>query len=157
MLNSVNLVGNVGGDPDVRYFDSGSVKVAISLAVGRAYKKEGQPDTDWFRVEAWSKTAEVIANHVRKGNKLGITGRLETKSWNDKNTGQQRSMTVVVAERVALLTPKQQQQQPAPAPQYAAPVPAPMPAPAPYPAAAPPTGNARTHADARPCTDSNPV
>ena len=58
MLNSVNLVGNVGGDPDVRYFDSGSVKVAISLAVGRAYKKEGQPDTDWFRVEAWSKRSE---------------------------------------------------------------------------------------------------
>ena len=108
MLNTFSGVGNVGKDPDVRYFDSGKVKAALNLAIERDFKREGEPDTDWFRVEVWGKPAEFVANYVKKGYKLAISGRLQTKTWNDKNTGERKTIVIIVAEKVNNLTSKRE-------------------------------------------------
>jgi single-strand DNA-binding protein len=103
-LNLVNLVGRVGGDPDVKYFDSGSVKCRLTLAVDRRSRNDEQPD--WFNLELWGKTAEVAANYVRKGSLIGVSGALKLDHWQDRNTGVDRSSPVVRVERMDLLGSK---------------------------------------------------
>ena len=100
MVNSVNLVGRVGSNPEVRYFESGTQKTTFSLAVNRPTSKDDTPD--WFNIETWGKTADVCANYVRKGGQVGITGRLQIQSWTDKE-GNPRSRPVVVCDRLDLL------------------------------------------------------
>lgn len=103
-LNSVTLVGRVGGDPDVKYFESGSVLCNLTLAVNRQNKNNEQPD--WFNLKLWGKTAEVAANYVRKGSLIGVNGSLEIEAWKDRNTGMDRSKPVVRVERLELLGSK---------------------------------------------------
>jgi single-strand DNA-binding protein len=102
-LNVVNLVGRVGGDPEVRYFESGSVKCSLTLAVNRMSKDE-QPD--WFNLELWGKTAEVAANYVRKGSLVGIQGSLKLDTWSDRTTGAHRSKPVIKVDKLDLLGSK---------------------------------------------------
>jgi single-strand DNA-binding protein len=103
-LNVVTLVGRVGGDPDVKYFESGSVVCNLTLAVNRQGRKDEQPD--WFNLKLWGKTAEVAASYVRKGNLIGVTGALEMESWTDRNTGVKRSKPVIRVDRLELLGSK---------------------------------------------------
>ena len=103
-LNSVTLVGRVGGDPDVKYFESGSVVCNLTLAVNRRTKNNDQPD--WFNLELWGKTAEVAANYVRKGSQIGVSGSLKFESWKDRSTGMDRSKPVIRVERLELLGSK---------------------------------------------------
>ena len=100
-MNNVCLTGNLGQHPEIRYFESGKCKASFSLAV-RGYKG----DTDWFDVEAWGKTAEIVANYAKKGSKIGISGSLKKESWEDKNTGTKRSKIIVSANQVDLLSSK---------------------------------------------------
>lgn len=102
-LNLVNLVGRVGGDPDVKYFESGTVKCTLSLAVNRP-TKDDQPD--WFRLELWGKTAEVAANYARKGSLIGVQGALSIDSWQDRNSGAERTSPVIKVNRLDLLGSK---------------------------------------------------
>ncbi|XFA72664.1 single-stranded DNA-binding protein [Thermosynechococcaceae cyanobacterium Okahandja] len=102
-LNVVHLVGRVGGDPDVRYFESGSVKCRLTLAVNRP-SKDDQPD--WFNLEIWGKTAQVAADYVRKGTLLGVKGTLKFDRWQDRNTGAERSSPVILVDRMDLLSSK---------------------------------------------------
>lgn len=99
-LNVVNLAGRVGGDPDVRYFESGSVKCRLSLAVDRP-TRDDKPD--WFNLELWGKNAEVASNYVRKGSLIGVQGSLKVDSWEDRQTGATRSTPVVRVDRLRLL------------------------------------------------------
>ncbi|NES97342.1 MAG: single-stranded DNA-binding protein [Desertifilum sp. SIO1I2] len=103
-LNVVTLVGRVGGDPDVKYFESGSVVCNLTLAVNRRTSKSDEPD--WFNLELWGKTAEVAANYVRKGSLIGITGALKFDHWQDRSTGANRSKPVIRVERLDLLGSK---------------------------------------------------
>lgn len=103
-LNLVNLVGRVGGDPDVKYFESGSVKCRLTLAVDRRTRNDDQPD--WFNLELWGKTAEVAANYVRKGGLIGVSGALKLDTWQDKATGVDRSSPVIRVDRLELLGSK---------------------------------------------------
>jgi single-strand DNA-binding protein len=103
-LNSVILVGRVGGDPDVKYFESGSVKCNLTLAVNRQSRNNEQPD--WFNLELWGKQAEVAANYVHKGRLIGVTGSLKFEYWKDRNTGSDRSKPVIRVERLELLGSK---------------------------------------------------
>lgn len=103
-LNVVTLVGRVGGDPDVKYFESGSVKCRLTLAVNRPTRNSDQPD--WFNLELWGKQADVAANYVRKGSLVGIKGSLKLDSWTDKNTGAQRTSPVILVDRLQLLGSK---------------------------------------------------
>ncbi|MBW4523662.1 MAG: single-stranded DNA-binding protein [Phormidium tanganyikae FI6-MK23] len=103
-LNVVTLVGRVGGEPDVKYFESGSVKCRLTLAVNRQTKNSDQPD--WFNLELWGKQADVAANYVRKGSLIGVKGSLKFDSWTDKNSGAARSSPVIVVDRLQLLGSK---------------------------------------------------
>lgn len=103
-LNVVTLVGRVGGDPDVRYFESGSVKCRLTLAVNRPTRNSDQPD--WFNLELWGKNADVAANYVRKGSLIGIKGSLKLDSWTDKNSGATRTSPIVLVDRLQLLGSK---------------------------------------------------
>lgn len=107
-LNVVNLVGRVGGDPDMRYFESGSVLCRLTLAVNRPTKNDDQPD--WFNLELWGKDAEVAGNYVRKGSLLGIQGQLKIDTWADRQTGVQRSSPGIRVNRLRLLGSKQDNQ-----------------------------------------------
>lgn len=84
-LNVVHLVGRVGEDPDVRYFDDGNMRCNLSLAVKRRNKKYNNDDKpDWFKLKLWGKTAEIANNHVRKGRLIGVQGSLIFGIWDDK-------------------------------------------------------------------------
>ena len=103
-LNVVNLVGRAGAKPEVKYFDSGSVKCTLPLAVDRRSRNSEQPD--WFNLEMWGKTAEVAGNWVQKGKLIGIQGSLKIETWADRNTGAQRSRPIIKVSRLELLGSK---------------------------------------------------
>lgn len=103
-LNIVHLVGRAGADPDVRYFESGSVLCELTLAVDRRTSRDDKPD--WFNLKIWGKTAEVAANYVRKGKLLGIQGELVIETWQDSRTGSERSKPVIRVTRLDLLGSK---------------------------------------------------
>lgn len=100
-VNIVHLVGRAGRDPEVKYFESGSVKCSVTLAVDRRSKRDDQPD--WFELEIWGKTAEVAANYVKKGSLIGVTGALRFDHWKDRNTGEDRQKPLIRVERLDLL------------------------------------------------------
>lgn len=103
-MNSVNLIGTLGQDPEVTYFESGSVKCKFSLA-HEEYKKDTDNVTHWLPCEAWGKTAETISNYVKKGHKVGVTGQLLSSSWDDKD-GNKRKSYFVKVDRITLVERK---------------------------------------------------
>jgi single-strand DNA-binding protein len=103
-INVVTLIGRVGGDPDIKYFESGSVKCRLTLAVNRR-TKEGE-HTDWFNLELWGKTAEVAGNYVRKGRQIAVKGSLKFDTWSDRQTGANRSSPVIQVDQLDLLGSK---------------------------------------------------
>ncbi len=106
-LNVVTLVGRAGQDPDVKYFESGSVVCNLTLAVNRPTRNSDMPD--WFNLEIWGKTAEIAANYVRKGSLIGVSGTLKFDHWQDRATGAERSKPVIRVERLDLLGSKRDQ------------------------------------------------
>ena len=104
-VNTIHLVGRAGRDPEVKYFESGSVVCNFTLAVNRATSKKDEPP-DWFDLEIWGKTAEVAASYVRKGSLIGITGSIEFETWTDRNTGVERSKPVIKVDTLDLLGSK---------------------------------------------------
>lgn len=102
-MNSITLVGRAGRDPEVKYFESGTVVANLTLAV-RGLRKDD--DTEWFNLEIWGKTAQVAADYVRKGSLIGVVGRIRTERWTDKTTGQERSKPVVAVNNLELLSSK---------------------------------------------------
>lgn len=100
-VNVVTLVGRVGTDPEVKYFESGTVVCNLTLAVRRRSSRDDKPD--WFNLELWGKTAEVAANYVRKGSLIGVSGALKLDHWQDRSTGAARSKPVVRVDRLDLL------------------------------------------------------
>ncbi len=107
-INTVTLIGRVGGEPDVKYFESGSVVCKLTLAVNRRSRNSDEPD--WFNLELWGKTAEVAANYVRKGRLIGVSGALKLEHWQDRNTGAERSRPVIRVEQLELLGSKRDQE-----------------------------------------------
>ena len=102
-INSVTLVGRAGRDPEVRYFESGSVVANLTLAVNRRGRND---EPDWFNIEIWGKQAQVAADYVKKGSLLGITGSYKVDTWTDRNTGEPRSKPVIRVDRLELLGSK---------------------------------------------------
>ena len=99
-LNSITLVGHAGRDPEIRFFESGTVVAHFTVAVNKPGRDE---PPDWFNIEIWGKQAQVAADYVRKGSLVGIVGRMTSEQWTDRNTGEVRSKPLVKAERLALL------------------------------------------------------
>jgi single-strand DNA-binding protein len=102
-INTINLVGRAGREPDVRYFESGSTVANFTLAVNRISRGD---EPDWFNLEIWGKQAQIAADYVKKGSLVGITGSFKIDSWKDKNTGEDRFKPVVRVDRLNLLSSK---------------------------------------------------
>lgn len=103
MINSVVIVGHVGQDPEMKYFESGSVKTTMSIAVNRRQKDNDK--TDWFKIELWGRNAEVAGEYVRKGSLVGVEGRLEFNHWTDAE-GNKHVSHYILADRLQLLGKK---------------------------------------------------
>lgn len=106
-LNKVMLIGNLGADPEMRYTANGSAMTTFRLAVSRTFRSpegERRDETEWFSVVTWAQLAETIGQHLRKGRKVYVEGRLQTRSW-DGPDGQKRYRTEVVANQVLYLDP----------------------------------------------------
>lgn len=103
-LNLVQLIGNLGKDPEMRYTANGTAVASFSLAVGRSFGsgEDRREKTEWFNIVVWNKLAEVVAQHLEKGRKVYVQGRLENRSW-DGPDGQKRYRTEVVAGEVMFL------------------------------------------------------
>ena len=102
-VNSVTLVGRAGRDPEVRYFESGSMVANLTIAVNRRSRDD---EPDWFNLEIWGKQAQVAADYVKKGSLLGIIGSYKLDRWTDRNSGEERSKPVVRVDRLELLGSK---------------------------------------------------
>ena len=106
-VNKVILVGNLGKDPEVKYTPSGTAVAKFSLATNERYKDkagEWQDRTEWHNIVAWQRLAEIVGEYVKKGSKIYIEGRLQTSSWDDKETGQKKYKTEVIANDLVLLS-----------------------------------------------------
>jgi single-strand DNA-binding protein len=105
-VNKVILIGNLGKDPEVKYTPSGVPVAKLTLATNERYKDksgEWQERTEWHNVVLWQRLAEIAGEYLKKGGKVYIEGRLQTRSWDDKQTNQKRYMTEVVASDLVLL------------------------------------------------------
>jgi len=103
-LNKVMLIGNLGTDPEMRYTANGSAVTTFRLAVSRSFGGDGErrEETEWFTVVSWNKLAELLGQHLQKGRKVYVEGRLASRSW-DGPDGQKRYRTEVVANQVLFL------------------------------------------------------
>jgi single-strand DNA-binding protein len=105
-LNRLMLIGNLGGDPTMRYTAGGKAVTTCSVAVGRRVGSgEAQrEETEWFSVVCYEKLAETTNQYLTKGAKVYVEGRLQTRSWEDQE-GQKHSRTEVIAQQVLFLDP----------------------------------------------------
>ena len=104
-LNKAMIIGNLGRDPEMRYTPNGQAVTQFTVAVNRNYKSqdgEWQEETEWFRVVAWGQTGERAAENLRKGAKVYVEGRIQTRQWEDQ-TGAKRYTTELIADRVTSL------------------------------------------------------
>ena len=100
MLNRVVLIGRLTRDPELRTTANGKSVVSFSIAVDKRFKPQGSDQTaDFFRIQAWEKTAEFVANYLTKGRLCAVDGRLEQRSYTDKD-GNKRESIEVVADNV---------------------------------------------------------
>lgn len=109
-VNKVILIGNLGRDPEVRYTPNGLAVANINVATTESWKDkqsgETQEKTEWHRIVMYSRLAEIAGEYLRKGSKIYIEGRLQTRKWQDKNTGQDRYTTEIVADSLQMLDSK---------------------------------------------------
>jgi single-strand DNA-binding protein len=106
-INKVILIGNLGKDPEVKYTPSGLPVAKFTLATNEKYKdKDGQfqERTEWHNIVAWQRLAEIVGEYVKKGSKLYIEGRIHTNSWEDKQSGEKKYRTEIVATDLVLLS-----------------------------------------------------
>ncbi len=103
-LNKCMIIGNLGRDPEMRYTPSGQAVTQFTVAVNRRWQQnnEWQEETEWFRVVVWGPQAERTADRLRKGNKVYVEGRIQTRQWEDQQ-GQKRTTVELVANQVTSL------------------------------------------------------
>jgi single-strand DNA-binding protein len=105
-VNKVILIGNLGQDPEVRYMPNGGAVCNISVATSETWKDkntgESQEKTEWHRVVMFRKLAEIAGEYLKKGSKVYLEGRLQTRKWQDQQ-GQDRYMTEIVADEMQML------------------------------------------------------
>ena len=106
MKNRVQLIGNVGNDPEIKTLENGKKLAHLNIATNDKYtndKGEKVEQTEWHRVTAWGKTAEIIEKYVVKGKEIAIEGKLTHRSYDDSN-GEKRHITEVVVNEILLLS-----------------------------------------------------
>lgn len=106
MVNKVILVGNLGRDPEVRNTPSGQTVASFSIATSRKWKdRDGnrQEQTEWHNIVVWGRQAEVAGQYLTKGKQIYVEGRLQTRSWDDQQSGEKKYRTEVVCETFQML------------------------------------------------------
>ena len=105
-VNKVILLGNLGGDPDMRFMTNGEAVISFSLATTESWRdkvsQEKKEQTEWHRVVVYGKLAEIIAKYAKKGSQLYVEGRLRTRKWTDQNQNS-RFTTEIVANEIHVL------------------------------------------------------
>lgn len=106
MVNKVILIVNLGKDPEVRSTPGGQPVASFSIATSRRWRDKNnqkQEQTEWHNIVVWGKLAEVVGKYLVKGKQVYIEGRLQTRSWDDRNTGEKKFRTEVVCENLQML------------------------------------------------------
>ena len=109
-MNKVLIIGNLGSDPEMRYMPSGDPVTSFSVATNRRYRTrdgEQRDETEWFRVNAWGKLAEITNQYLTKGSKVYVEGRLQSRSWQGQD-GQTRFSNEIRAQEIQFLDPRGQ-------------------------------------------------
>ena len=105
-LNRVMLIGNLTRDPELRYIPNGSAVTSFTIAMNRVYKLqtgEKKEEVSFVRVVVWGRLAEVCNDYLKKGRPVFVEGRLQSRSWDDKNSGEKRSTLEVIAKNIQFL------------------------------------------------------
>ena len=105
-VNKVILIGNLGKDPETRYLPSGDAVTNFSIATTAKWKSksgEQQEHTEWHRISMFGKVAEIAGEYLKKGSPVYVEGRIRTRKWQDKESGQDKYSTEIVADRMQLL------------------------------------------------------
>src|SRR5437762_4829433 len=109
-VNKVILIGKLSKDPEVRFTATGSAIANITLATSESWKDkqtgENVERTEWHRVVFYQRLAEIAGEYLRKGSKVYLEGRLQTRKWQDKNSGQDRYTTEIIADNMQMLDGK---------------------------------------------------
>ena len=109
-INKVILVGNLGKDPETRYMPSGSAVTNLRIATSESWKDkttgEQTERTEWHAVAMFGRLAEIAAEYLRKGSQVYIEGKLRTRKWQDKTSGQDRYTTEIIADEMQMLGSK---------------------------------------------------
>mgnify|MGYP006282779897 FL=1 len=104
-VNKVILIGNVGKDPEVKHLDNGTVIAKFSLATTEVFRtkdNEKNSTTEWHNIVVFKNTAEIVEKYVKKGDALYIEGKIQTRSWDDKE-GNKKYMTEIIGNNVQML------------------------------------------------------
>ena len=113
-LNKCMIIGNLGRDPEMRYTPGGQAVTQFSVATNRNFRDqqgEWQSETEWFRVVVWGDQGERVAEYLRKGHKVYVEGRLQTRQWEDQS-GNKRYTTELIANRVQSLERRDREGEP---------------------------------------------
>jgi single-strand DNA-binding protein len=105
-VNKAILIGNLGRDPELRHTASGKAVATFTVATNRTWTGPdgtAQEGTEWHNIVAWDRLAEICQQYLQKGRKVYIEGRIQTRSWDDKSSGQKRYMTEIVANQMIIL------------------------------------------------------
>ena len=108
MINKAILIGNLGADPEIRYTQSGTQVATFTIATTERWKdKEGQmqESTEWHRIVAWARLAEICGEYLNKGSRVYIEGRIQTRKWQDQS-GNDRYTTEIIAKEMKMLSPR---------------------------------------------------
>ncbi|NCD13706.1 MAG: single-stranded DNA-binding protein [Bacteroidia bacterium] len=108
MINKVILIGNLGADPEIRFTPTGVPVATFSIATAEKFKGQDgqvQESTEWHRIVAWQRLAEICGEYLAKGSRVYIEGKLKTRKWQDQS-GQDRYTTEIVAREMKMLSPR---------------------------------------------------
>lgn len=108
MINKAILIGNLGADPEIRYTQSGTQVASFSIATTERWKGQDgqmQESTEWHRIVAWARLAEICGEYLNKGSRVYIEGRIQTRKWQDQN-GNDKYTTEIIAREMKMLTPR---------------------------------------------------
>lgn len=118
-VNKVTILGRVGKDPEAKYTADGNAIAMASVATSERWKDKSSGEmkeaTEWHRIVAYGRTAEVIEQYVKKGDQLYVEGSLRTREWEDKQ-GNKRQTTEIKADKVVLLSKRTEEEKPKPKP-----------------------------------------
>jgi len=105
-LNKAMIIGNLGADPEVKVIPSGSRVATFRIATSRRWNDQSgqqQEKTEWHRIVAWDRLAEIVEKYLRKGDRVYVEGSIETRQWEDQQSGQTRYMTEIRAREMIML------------------------------------------------------